>query len=600
MLAVAPDGLVGVGPQAELEVAFDAPRAEKERLLQLLAEDPTIEALSRLPGIDAGKARALLEGLERAGAVTSCRIDPAPSRGVPLIAAILELDQRGRLPDLIWTADEALLVPPDLDSPVARQLLRAFIAGIEPTLRNTAYCYAATWMTPSVRGDVPDRVRLETALRDRELQSGGIHVLDLERDTTLSLRVTHLDSLDASAPHRLGPITRTVKIEVEAAPPDFHLAVARIATPNLARPESRDIGLWGKGIGTSPEAAEMIARAEGVERYATGDITDRTLVRASQPELPGAVAGDRLFRLNTRQYEQSDRFEPYDSAATYWWTPATTQAGARRWVLADAVFNPFHDPDRSRRPAIATSSGVAAHTVFAEARRSALCELIERDAFVWTWIQRISRERIRHATLPAPIRERTRLLEAGKRKVEFVNLTLESFPVILCVVHARRLLVLGAACHPDPVAALTKSLEEASGLVLSAGQLEPIEPQLVETPHDHLRLYRDPIAVADASFLHSADEEIGLGELGSTDHGVNSLLSDVGQPLTIDLSSPVTEPFRVARSVVPDLAPISFGWDQEPLGMPILARPRTTVDGRRLGSSLDLDRAGPLLPHPVA
>ena len=70
-------------------------------------------------------------------------------------------------------------------------------------------------------------------------------------------------------------------------------------------------------------------------------------------------------------------------------------------------------------------------------------------------------------------------------------------------------------------------------------------------------------------------------------------LARIGEPLTVDLSSPAIRPLHAARAFVPGLIPISFGWDREPLGMPLLAEPRTTADGRRLGSDLDLAAAGP-------
>jgi hypothetical protein len=66
----------------------------------------------------------------------------------------------------------------------------------------------------------------------------------------------------------------------------------------------------------------------------------------------------------------------------------------------------------------------------------------------------------------------------------------------------------------------------------------------------------------------------------------------------VELSSAATAPFRVVRALVPGLIPLSFGYDREPLGMELLGRPRHTIDGRRLGSELALETAGPLLPHP--
>jgi hypothetical protein len=74
----------------------------------------------------------------------------------------------------------------------------------------------------------------------------------------------------------------------------------------------------------------------------------------------------------------------------------------------------------------------------------------------------------------------------------------------------------------------------------------------------------------------------------------------VDQPIVVDLTTPRSQPFHVARAVVPGLVPIAFGHDREPLGMPLLARPRRGPDGARLGRELDLATAGPLPLHPFA
>jgi len=81
---------------------------------------------------------------------------------------------------------------------------------------------------------------------------------------------------------------------------------------------------------------------------------------------------------------------------------------------------------------------------------------------------------------------------------------------------------------------------------------------------------------------------------------IEELLQQFGEPLTVDLSCAASAPLHVVRALVPGTIPISFGWDREPLGLPLLARTRTTPDGRRIGAELDLDTSGPLMPHPFA
>lgn len=601
MLAVTPEGLIGHGPSTGLEVAFDAAVAVKQRLLQVLATGADAAAVAEVVETERAEAARLLEQLERAGALAPTPPEPPPPpRGASLIAALLRLEAQGELPDLVWTADEALVVPRGLDGPQQRRLLRAFIAGIEPRERRVAYGYAAHWGAATVWGDVPDPERLEAALSASPRPSTAIEVVSLDGADQVALDPEDLPRLGVDGTHRLGPITSTSRVELTAGPARLYLVSARMATPNLAHPEPPVVGLSGKGTASSPELAETIARGEAAERYATGDVSGRRIVRASEAELQGAVPGDRLFRYNARQYEESAIVRPYDPRQRYLWTPARGPHGEQRWVLAEAVFNPFRDFDRPTAAIMANSSGAAAHRTLAEAARRAFCELVERDAFMWTWIQRLSRERIATASLPQDVQARAAELRGAGYEADCINLTLETEPVILWVLHDEGLLVVGACCDPEPARAAAKALDEATLVLSLARRSDPLPPRDVRGPYDHVRLYRDPAIVREASFLHSSDEEIELVEVRGGDRPFEDRLAEIGAPLTVDLSSPATRPLRVARALVCGLVPISFGWDREPLGMPLLAKRRTTADGRRLGLELDLAAAGPLTPHPFA
>jgi ribosomal protein S12 methylthiotransferase accessory factor len=266
------------------------------------------------------------------------------------------------------------------------------------------------------------------------------------------------------------------------------------------------------------------------------------------------------------------------------------------------VFFPFFDPERRTHLSPASSSGVAAHPSAAEASARAFRELVERDHFMWTWVQRVSRERINPRTLPADARRIVDLVESAGHEIDLVNLTLDLHPVILCAAHAASSLHLGCACHSNPLRAVTKALEEAA-TSLDEERLDAEERLAaadVRGPLDHERFYQHEDRVAEAAFLFSSPGTIGLADIPRFSKPVEERLAHIGEPLTVDLSSPSTRPFRVVRAIVPGLIPISFGWDREPLGMSRLAEPKTTADGVALGRRLDLAAAEPILPHPFS
>ena len=194
--------------------------------------------------------------------------------------------------------------------------------------------------------------------------------------------------------------------------------------------------------------------------------------------------------------------DSYDPGDAHLWTPAQARDGSRRSVTARTVFFPFVDPERPAHLPPASSSGVAAHPDLAEARSRAFLELVERDHFMWTWVQRISRERIDRRTLPAEAARLLAVAESAGYEVDLINLSLDVHPVILCAAHSDSVLQLGCACHPEPRRAVVKALEEATTGLGRVEDLEHLEAREVSGPLDHERFYRSPdrVAEAEASF----------------------------------------------------------------------------------------------------
>jgi ribosomal protein S12 methylthiotransferase accessory factor len=486
---------------------------------------------------------------------------------------------------------------------LARRGLRAFIAGMQDPTRLAAYARVATWSRRSVHGDVPQAELLEQALRRAEgRDEDALQVLDLEEGDDVAIPSDEFEHLDAERAHRLGPVLR-LRRDILRGPPGSGRVTwsAQYAEPNLRFP-SPPHDRWGHGTAASAAEARLIARAEAMERYAPGDVARLPLVRAVEADLEGAVATPALYRMSSRQYADHPEMGAFDPEAAYLWTPAQALDGSRRWVPAETVFYPFVDPERSSQLAFGTSSGVAAHTRREEAVSAAFHELIERDAFMWMWVQRVSRERIQTRGLPDDTTALIGLMERAGYRVDLINLTLDTCPVILCVVRSRSSLQLGVVCRRDPVTAAARAVDEAARTVAPEPPESPttMPPQTVARLEDHEGLHQREEMLEQDAFLFSSPDEIDIHEVTAPQDPLEELLSPIGESLTIDLSSPASRPFRVARAIVPNLVPVTFGWDREPLGMPRLLEPKTTLDGRGLGSFLNLDSAPPIIPHPFS
>jgi thiazole/oxazole-forming peptide maturase SagD family component len=581
MVGAVEAGIVIVGPALEVEVAVaDGPAAMRVLTSERADGDANgerlIELLSELDALASGPA-------------------PVPP-GCALGAAVAAM-LRGQPPaGVIWTAEEALVLPPDLADPVRLHALRAFLGGLAPDPRLAAYAALAQGHGIVV-GDVPDPALLEQRLRDAGAAGGvteSIVALELHRNR----RVWHtapdaLHQIGAGGPHRLGPILSTSPPEpVVAELPDLLLCVGQTAVADLGAPTAR-AHRTVQGVGDAAQA-QLIACAEGAERFAASEPRSAELVRAREKELPGAVAPSTLY---AGEVPAADTDEPR------LWAPVAARDGARRWVPAEAVCLAVPDPAPSGAVLPWTSSGLAAGRDVADARRRAFRELVERDAFMLTWLRRTSRERISARGVPAAATEMARVLRGHGWQTTWVNLTLDTAPVILCcLTHDDEGLTVGAACDHDPAAALRRATVEALVLALRFQVLEGPRPEpcAVRSPRDHLLLHRDPSRHPDHGFLYASTDELELGDIPRPKSGdLEAQLETLGYaPLTADLSTARCAPYAVVRALAPGLVPLTFGWGQEPLGLPRVHNGAQTELGhmadRPPHTTATIDR----VPHP--
>ena len=599
LVAAAPRGIVCARGGREVVLGLHAPF---DTLVELLgALDGEAEDAARVAGTSPDEAAHALATLREHGVLSPTEEGPAPPpEGVPRVEAILTV-LAGAEVGAAWTADEVLVLPDGAGPDASRRAVRAFVAALLPDARLEAYAAVATHRQRSVRGDVPDAEAVARAIASaRAADPAAVHAVRLREGRTWSLAVDDLDRLGMREPHRLGPLQGVRR--VPAGPPLAGRRAsfsAEYAVGNLASPWPRAFRV-GRGTLASPERAELTARAEAAERFGAYEVDPARLRRATAAELDGeAVRPDVLQRFSPRQYAEHDDLAPYDPDRAILWIRGATTAGEPRWVPAQAVHVGLA-ADEGPAAVISSSSGLAAGASAPDAAHRALLEVIERDAFMWTWVQRVSRERVDLAGLEPEPAALARAIEAMGYEVELVNLTLDTKPVIVSVLHREDRIHVAAACRESAHEAAAKALDETALVLALEHPHEPFDmhPQQVQTPEDHMWLHLHRDAVERAAFLWASTDTIDLREVASVADPVVRAVAGVGEPVVVDLSSPRTAPFHVARALVPEMVPMSFGWDREPLGMPRLSVPARTVDGRTLGARIALDETAPILPHP--
>jgi ribosomal protein S12 methylthiotransferase accessory factor len=265
-------------------------------------------------------------------------------------------------------------------------------------------------------------------------------------------------------------------------------------------------------------ATRTAAIAEAAERYSACFVpADRIRVCAAR-ELPGAVDPSRFALFHESQHALPGfpfaRFE-CDTVTT--WTPGVDLwSGAEAWLPAQLVYLP---PEPVEAPiGYATSSGLAAAATEAEAILRGLLELIERDAFMLAWSNRLSLPLL-DWTDDAGLAELDRRFFAPTRmRYSAVDASVFfGIPAVIGVVHGPPgelgAIGVGAACAATVAEAVRKALAEAFSVrehvrdsLVEGPELFPRAPEDVVTFDDHMRFYATSERARSAAFLDASAE----------------------------------------------------------------------------------------------
>jgi ribosomal protein S12 methylthiotransferase accessory factor len=292
---------------------------------------------------------------------------------------------------------------------------------------------------------------------------------DVDYDLLVDSRYGVIRSLD---PHPHGP----------EIPHALHSFTATVG-------DTQRLGLWHGdrvALGAAFFDAAQARRAavgEAVERYC-GNFIPRGLRRASYRDL--RVAGENpldpeeVILYSERQYREAGfPFVPLSRDRTVYWTEGRDLLTERQVLVpASLVYINYYVGRLTAEPPtnFVMYAGIAAGAGREAAERSALEELIERDATVIWW----------HSGSPAvgidpdgsPLyRSALAVRSEGDLSYHLVNIpSLFEVPVIGALIRDRRhqIVALGVACRPDPAAAALKAVAEAIHLrSFALGLLDP-------------------------------------------------------------------------------------------------------------------------------
>lgn len=386
----------------------------------------------------------------------------------------------------------------------------------------------------------------------------------------------HLSPVD----ERTGLIRWVFDIPVEPGEPSiFNVSVKMADTGSYSTHSSYDNN---GGSGLTRQAARQAAIGEGLERYCCSIYGAEELVFGTENGLrdrwdlcgPGEFA---LFHPDQKlPHPGAD-----DDTPIAWAVGSRSSTGEPCLVPACLVYMPYFPvfPERGEvvfSPSVST--GLACARSFDRAILGGVYELIERDAFMIVWNNRLAVPRVDICSHPDLRRlYEARLKRAGLRYELLCTTTDIAVPSYVCLlVDERRsppMLTVGGAAHLDPVRAAAKALLEAVQTREWAKFLEGQEHKAVfaedysdvDDFEDHVALYAFGDHLHAASFLLDAASakhdwsSLSRGDAALDLATVSGMLAESGLEIfTVDLTTPDVAQCGcwVTRALIPQLQPL--------------------------------------------
>ena len=371
-----------------------------------------------------------------------------------------------------------------------------------------------------------------------------------------------------------------------ASEPRFFQAACEVGTePGLLGVELDHLSGIG-GAGRTRAEAAAAAVGEAVERYSATFVPHDRLVAARARELPGAVEPARFALFSNRQLEAPGfRFRPFtDDTVVAWVDGCELPSGRPAYLPAELAFlGPAGVPGEPP-VAYATSSGLACGESLEDTLLRGLCEVLERDAFMIVWANRLSLPVLDESRFDSW--DRSLLACAGMRHAAIDLSAFHRFPVVLGVVRAPApfpgAVGVGAAAAPMVERAWWKALTEAFACRAAGAKLELLEGRAtragpVVTFEDHIRRYAAhdhaaATAFLDASSRVTAAETVPALEGETATEWVEALCRRVREAGSTAYAVDVTAPdvaslgLTVTRIIAPELCRLDVPHDARFLG----------------------------------
>lgn len=379
------------------------------------------------------------------------------------------------------------------------------------------------------------------------------------------------------------------------------------------------------GKGFSTDMARLSAMGEAVERYASSSWGEDRIIRGTADDLDIAHLNPSRLVLFTQAQYRTLKYAPYTHGSSLGWVPMRALGSSENIAVpALAVLMAYETQGTEPFLFPITSNGLAAGPTLASAILNGAYECIERDAFLATWLNRLSVARVDPSDHPDPdVRSLITAYERRGVDLELYHLPTDNGVEVFMGIGVKfgeadgPTAVVGLGADHDPVNAARSALIEVcqvrpslrmrmrTGKTMARLRELCSNPMLVTELEDHDLLYADPSMLPAFDFLRNQPAEAFDWKVppkvdpAETLERLTGRLVENGTDLlyanlTTDDISPLGA--HVARIVIPDYQPMHFGVNERRLAADRLYKLPEVLG---LGAHTTSETLNPL-PHPLA
>lgn len=382
--------------------------------------------------------------------------------------------------------------------------------------------------------------------------------------------------------HQVGVIPFLQELQVDPTDPPLFYLLSRKS--DVAWPGATSLRNSGTAALTR-ERALAAAIGESVERYCAAIYDDSSLVLELYRDIASDALDPRTFPLGSEaEYQHLDcPLRHFSDDTPLAWVHGEILGSERRILVpACMVYLAYPYLDRTDYIFQPFSTGLACGNTLEEAILRALYEVIERDAFTITWLNRLPVPAIDLADLQgSEISALLQKLTAWGNQVQLHDITTDvQIPTILALSintsGKSPAFTVATATRLNPEEAALKSLEELAMTRLYAKQLTRAHPTFKHSQDyrditeldQHVLLYTQPDMLPTVTFLTSPATKRYLQDIPN--HSNADIAEDIRfclqqlhmhglEAIVVDLTSPdiAAIGLHVVRILVPGMQPLN-------------------------------------------